>query len=344
MKFMTRGLGLSGKTKRRFIVSFVTVCALAAAFSILIINMPGLSAQEKVRESETCLDCHEGQQSKLLGTPHQILSKDFDKALVACTDCHVGDSRHYEDDPEQYPMTRPSDLSAWDEAQICSQCHENSHQQNMVERNVHMANNVNCSGCHRIHVVHNADSTYGEGQYSATHYAGLLKNNEVDLCLSCHSNVRGELHQTSHHPVTEGIVKCTDCHMITDVTKRPLSIAGTNAACVQCHNEFQMPFPYEHQATVGYSTQEGGCLNCHNPHGSPLPRLLNQPNDAPPYLLCMQCHTVPKHNFNSFHGAQWAGKPCQDCHADIHGSYTSHLFFSPAMQGQYCFNVGCHQF
>ena len=31
------------------------------------------------------------------------------------------------------------------------------------------------------------------------------------------------------------------------------------------------PFPYEHQATLDYSTEEGGCMNCHSPHGSAQP-------------------------------------------------------------------------
>lgn len=318
---------------------------LGAASWVLFVDMPESSAQDKVRESETCLDCHESPQLSLLGTPHQILTTDFENARVTCTDCHVGDARHYEDDPETYPMTIPADLNAWNEGQICSQCHENSHQQNMFERNIHMANNVNCSDCHRVHVVHDADSTFGEGQYLAAHYSGLLKNNEVDLCLGCHNSVRGEFHRSSHHPVTEGIIKCSQCHMMTDLTQEPLSYAGTNAACYQCHDEFQMPFPFEHQATVGFSTQEGGCLNCHEAHGSNLPRLLKQPNEAPHYQLCTQCHMIPpKHNFNSFHGNRWAGLACQECHTDIHGSYTSQYFFSPALQGQTCFNVGCHQF
>ena len=65
--------------------------------------------------------------------------------------------------------------------QICQRCHENSHQQNMLERNVHMANQVSCSDCHRVHVVHDADSTLGAGQYRATQFTGLLKTNEISI-------------------------------------------------------------------------------------------------------------------------------------------------------------------
>ena len=123
-----------------------------------------------------------------------------------------------------------------------------------------------------------------------------------------------------------------------------MSFMGTNAACFSCHNEFQMPFPYEHQATVDFSIEEGACLNCHEPHGSNLPRMLKQPYEGPHYQLCSQCHSVPKHNYNTFHGTQWAGVPCNDCHVDIHGSYTSQYFFTPELQSQGCINAGCHAF
>jgi predicted CXXCH cytochrome family protein len=133
--------------------------------------------------------------------------------------------------------------------------------------------------------------------------------------------------------------------MTTSETKLAMSSSGTNATCASCHLEFQGPFPFEHQATVDYSTEEGGCITCHDPHGSYLPRMLKQPYQSPHYQLCSQCHVVPpKHNSNSFHGTIWSGVSCSECHTDIHGSYTSRLFLTPALQGQGCINVGCHQF
>jgi DmsE family decaheme c-type cytochrome len=328
----------------RVVVFLCTTVCGATLFVFFLASNPELAAQDHERVSEVCLDCHEDQQTSLRNTPHQIPAEDPDNHKVTCTDCHAGDARHYDEDAEEYPMPNPAKVDAWNEAQICSQCHLNAHQQNMQERNVHVENKVNCSGCHRVHVVLEADSILGAGQYSATHYTGLLKNNEVDLCLDCHSDVRGEFAKPTHHPVEEGIVKCSECHMITDQTKKPLSAQGYNDACFQCHSEFQLPFPFEHQATVDFSIQEGSCLNCHEAHGSYLPRLLNQPYDMDNAALCLQCHSVPKHRFNSFHGAQWAGVPCNDCHVDIHGSFTSRYFFSSALQSQNCFNVGCHSF
>jgi predicted CXXCH cytochrome family protein len=112
---------------------------------------------------------------------------------------------------------------------------------------------------------------------------------------------------------------------------------------MDCHNEFQGPFPFEHQATVDYSTEEGGCINCHDPHGSAQPRMLKQPYEAPHFQLCTQCHGVPPlHNQNARHGDRWAGLACNDCHTDIHGSYTSRVFLSESLEAEGCFTAGCH--
>ena len=224
-------------------------------------------------------------------------------------------------------MKSPAKLSARDEAQVCSKCHLTAHQQNMAEKNVHMTNGVNCSSCHSVH-----DSKAPV----------LLKAAESQLCVTCHQGVQGEFAKPYRHPVEDGIVKCSECHTNLDVPRRSLSF-NTDEMCTKCHNEFQGPFPYEHQATVGYSTEGGGCISCHQPHGSYLPRMLNQPYEAPHFQLCTQCHAVPpKHNLNLNHGSRWAGLPCSQCHTDIHGSYISPFFLSASLESEGCFTPSCH--
>jgi DmsE family decaheme c-type cytochrome len=314
----------AGLQKGVFVILFLMVS------TTLFVTHRTQSAEKLPRESAVCLDCHDDKLETLRNTPHQILAdQKGDNAAVVCTDCHQGSPKHYEDDPEEYPMVNPATADFAMTAQICATCHSNSHQQNMQERNPHPLNNVGCMDCHQIHGVVRA---------------GLLKKEEVKLCYSCHTNVRGEFAQPYRHPISDKIIRCSDCHMEVARDKEPLSYARMDEACFQCHKYFQGPFPYEHQATIGWSTQEGGCMACHRPHGSSVPRMLNQPYESPDYSLCSQCHTVPGHNFNSRHGDEWAGMPCNDCHVDIHGSYTSRYFFSTALQSQGCFNTGCHQF
>ena len=289
-----------------------------------------LSAQDNPRISKVCLDCHAGQDSTLAATAHWS-SKDSHEgadARVACTDCHAGDRRHWEESPTQFPMPNPSKLDARAEALVCASCHQNAHQQNMAERNVHTAANVGCSGCHSVH--------------RSTHPA-LLKRAENGLCLDCHHDVEAQFARPYRHPVKDGVIKCSECHTSLAETGRQLSQNGTDF-CTKCHAEFQGPFPFEHQATLDHSTEEGGCLSCHEPHGSFQPRMLKQPYEAPHYQLCSQCHSVPRHNSNVMHGTQWAGKACNDCHTDIHGSYSGRLLLRESLQSEGCFNSGCHKF
>lgn len=316
--------------KRERLKGGLFVAALVLICLPLVTALNGSSSEAPPRESETCLDCHDDMIATLETTPHQILSGvDVTEARVACTDCHHGDANHYEDDPEEYPMTNPASVDAVTAAGICSACHENSHQQNMQERNPHAGNGVGCTDCHQVHGVNRA---------------GLLKDREVELCYSCHTDVRGEFAQPYRHPVWDEIVKCSDCHMFTAESKSVLSIQRTDRACFQCHNYFAGPYPFEHQATIGFSTQEGGCMACHRPHGSNVPRMLNQPYEAPDFSLCSQCHSVPGHNYNYRHGDEWAGVPCNDCHVDIHGSYVNRQFLSTELQSQGCFVATCHRF
>ncbi|MGD8414281.1 MAG: cytochrome c3 family protein, partial [Candidatus Latescibacterota bacterium] len=197
------------------------------------------------------------------------------------------------------------------------------------ERNPHTENGVGCTACHGIH---------------GNVRTGLLKKREVELCYDCHTDVRGQFAQPYRHPVWDQIVRCSDCHMALAENKGLLSYSRMDQDCFRCHAYFRGPFPFEHQATIGWSTQEGGCSTCHNAHGSSIPRMLKQPYESPDFSLCSQCHSVPGHNYNSRHGDEWAGVACNECHVDIHGSYVSQYFFSSSMQTQGCFNVGCHQF
>ena len=319
-----------------FIVSVVLTMTM-------LVFAHGFSAEKPARESEACLDCHDDMLQTLNNTPHQILAgKSADQAVVTCTDCHPGDANHYEDDPDKYPMTNPATADFNVTAGICATCHINTHQQNMEERNLHAENGVGCTDCHTVHGTIGAGLLKDTGM--DTHRTGLLKDVESELCYSCHTNVRGEFAQPYRHPIWDQIMRCSDCHMPLEEDRTLLSYERMDRACFNCHKYFQGPFPYEHQATIGWSTQEGGCMACHRPHGSNNPRMLNQPYESPDFALCSQCHSVPGHDYNPRHGNQWEGVPCADCHVDIHGSYENKNFLTPDLQSQGCFNTGCHRY
>ncbi len=309
---------------------YLSVLCLLPLMLLALSGAQGTSATgDQPREAEVCLTCHQEVGDSLAMTPHRPF-RDAGKeseVWVACTDCHRGDSRHYEEDPEQYPMPVPAALNAAEEGKICASCHLNSHQQEMMEKNVHARSDVNCSGCHSVH---------------ASAHTPLLKKAQPELCLSCHGSVASQFVRPFRHPVDDGIMNCTDCHQSMDAGVRE-KVRNGSRMCIECHGEFRGPFPYEHQATVDYSTEEGGCMNCHDPHGSYLPRMLKQPYEAPNFQLCKQCHTVPLHQMNPHHGDRWANMACNECHVDIHGSYTSRNFLSESLRDQGCLKSGCHQ-
>lgn len=303
--------------------------ALAAGGIVLGLGTGALAQTDDappLKESQACLDCHDGMEATLVGGPHGVLLEGED-TRISCTDCHTGSSDHWEDDPESFPMFMPSSDQFEATGQVCRQCHVTVHQENQMTLSAHARAEVGCLDCHAVH---------GDQD------PGLLASHQPGLCFGCHGDVQGDFNKPAHHPVAEGIVECVDCHLMADDEIAQAERYGVNGPCMKCHAEFSGPFPYDHQATVDYSVEEGGCINCHDPHGAYFPHLLNQPYEGPNYPLCSQCHSVPLHNYNQQHGDAFAGVACAECHVDIHGSYTNKRFFPPTLDAQGCFAGGCH--
>jgi DmsE family decaheme c-type cytochrome len=129
-----------------------------------------------------------------------------------------------------------------------------------------------------------------------------------------------------HHKVNEGLVQCSDCHDPHGAYKKKglKPAIEQDAFCVKCHTEMAGPFVYEHAVV-----KTEGCTACHFPHGGPNPHLLNRANvDA----ICLQCHS-PSPNFTTFtpagpyHNQAAQSQSCLTCHASIHGSNVSRVFF-----------------
>jgi DmsE family decaheme c-type cytochrome len=305
----------------------VVLAFLAAVVAALTLGAIRSARSSEPLTGDVCLDCHEDAAHAMMGTAHDPAGK-----IVSCLDCHAGAATEaHVDDPEANKPMNPATASADSMKALCSTCHAHPHSLNLVERDPHDAAGLACNACHQIH-----DNTH----------AYQLKHEEKDLCLSCHPGVRGSFALPSHHPVMDGVIECMDCHTDVAQSAKQRAAGGPGETCVQCHGRFQGPFPYEHEAAVDYSVNDGGCLNCHNPHGSTFPMLLKQSYEAPHYSLCSQCHSVPKHLNSAQHGTQWAGVPCGDCHVDVHGSYVNRNLLDSSLQTQGCFlgGGGCHQF
>jgi DmsE family decaheme c-type cytochrome len=146
----------------------------------------------------------------------------------------------------------------------------------------------------------------------------------MEQCFTCHKDIRADTWKTSHHPIREGKITCTDCHNPHgSTTAKMLAATSVNDQCYTCHTEKRGPFLWEHPPV------RESCLNCHTPHGSNHIKL--QRTSVP--FLCQQCHSNTRHPGTLYDGLRVPtidnpnlasnrlfNRGCPDCHAAIHGS------------------------
>jgi DmsE family decaheme c-type cytochrome len=191
----------------------------------------------------------------------------------------------------------------------CLACHEAARPTVFWDLGAHRRNVVACSACHAIHTVATTK----------------LKAPEPDVCFACHRDIRSQFNKQSHHPVPEGLLRCSNCHEAHGGFGRKLIKAdAVNELCYGCHAEKRGPFVWEHPPAAE------NCLTCHQPHGSNHLSLL----DRKVPQLCQSCHdsiggghhTEAYTRFHAFGGAAKADKnkffarSCLNCHTNIHGS------------------------
>ncbi len=266
---------------------------------------PAFKGASYVKDSKTCMGCHEEAHKHFSETAHAKAFK-FGKAPAGgeCESCHGPRSNHVADENGEkregktpgsgdYAMTKAQ------QAAICLQCHEGKNQK-YWKSSQHAAADVSCTSCHSV-MQKKSDRA-------------LLAATRVDgVCYTCHSNVRAEMNKASHHPVREGKVSCTGCHNPHgSVTAGMLKGASVNETCYGCHQEKRGPFVWEH------APARESCLNCHEQHGSNNRKLLNRKDS----FLCMQCHTFGGHmnlpRYNRVSNPY--GEGCINCHMAVHGS------------------------
>ena len=165
---------------------------------------------------------------------------------------------------------------------------------------------------------------------AATPPANSLKAPEPELCFGCHNEQRGKFQYSSHHPVVEGHMTCSSCHIHDGAIHGNTSVENTiNEQCLSCHPAQEGPYIFEHAPV------EEDCMVCHDPHGSVAVNLLMQ-NEP---FLCMQCHEHPFHatrvgSTNPYYIASGGSDNpfgregfmrsfntrCTPCHQMVHGS------------------------
>jgi DmsE family decaheme c-type cytochrome len=254
--------------------------------------------------ADVCAACHQNVVNGFANNPHQKMVLMHGSTGVTCENCHGAGKAHAESGgtTKMFNFTSAS-TQAVDSK--CLGCHAGAHPD--FDRSPHAKAGVSCVSCHSVH--------------KSTTTENLLKASQPALCYQCHGDVRAAVSMPFHHPVNEGVVKCSDCHDVhgTFGNNNLRSTADQNRICTKCHADTRGPYVYEHAAV-----KAEGCLGCHSPHGSQNPRMLNMPSIN---TLCNQCHSrVANATIHGMGAGSDDETPCTSCHTFIHGSNINAAF------------------
>lgn len=270
--------------------------------------------------SAICTRCHDQDDPyavlAIAKTRHGVKA---DRRTPTCQGCHGESDDHVKKNPGEGKKRAAPDVSFGPsnrspvprQGEACLACHRGGKVLHW-SGSPHESRDVACANCHQIHTGRDPV---------------LTKATQPEVCFTCHKTQRADIHKTSHHPLKEGKMGCSDCHNPHGSPAPTMLVKNTvTETCFTCHAEKRGPFLWEHPAV------NEDCTNCHTPHGSNNKTLLK----ARPPFLCQSCHATNNHAGTAFSGRQLApalggttppgpsgfllGKSCLDCHSQIHGS------------------------
>jgi DmsE family decaheme c-type cytochrome len=270
--------------------------------------------------TEVCKACHAVQFEKFSKT---LMGKIFlfnarnEIERQGCESCHGPASEHVAKGGGRgvgIPVTFRKECaeSAKVQNEACLGCHQRG-VQTYWEASPHAGRGIACVNCHTI-MEKLTDRFQLAKVGDQTPFFNKRAQNE--LCGSCHLQRKAQIMRTSHMPLREGKITCTNCHN-PHGTPNPsqLKQASVNENCFACHAERRGPFLWEHAPV------QENCANCHDPHGSVNDRLLKVRVPR----LCTQCHD-PVFHPGTPRPARGVGstfvfnRACTNCHSQIHGS------------------------
>ena len=250
---------------------------------------------------KVCAGCHAAQiaefQKTLMGRISMTQPGKF-----SCENCHGPGSAHAKagggrgvggimsfeaDDPR----------TSEEKNAICLACHERGQRTNW-SGSTHETRGLACVNCHTI-------------MKSVSRKNQLKTAFEPDTCFQCHKDRRAQMFRSSHMPLREGKIVCSDCHNPHgSITEALLKKDSINDVCYTCHAEKRGPFLFEHAPV------RENCDNCHDPHGTMNEYSLKMSRPR----LCNECHGFGHGLTSGPQAVQTMGRSCQNCHNAVHGT------------------------
>jgi DmsE family decaheme c-type cytochrome len=264
--------------------------------------------------SDKCATCHADSTAEFSKTLMGRLNKTTRKGQFECENCHGPGSAHVAAGGGRgvggmngfHPQTA-EEIER--DNSICLTCHEKGNR-TAWHGSVHETRGLACSSCHSV-------------MRNVTPKHNLSKTTTQEVCFQCHKLQQAQIQRSSHMPINEGKLTCTDCHSPHGSkygTEAMLNAPSINDNCYKCHAEKRGPMLWEHAPV------RENCLNCHEAHGSNHEYLLKVTRPR----LCAECHAFAHGGQAGFGptGNYTVGHSCQNCHTLIHGSnHPSGAFF-----------------
>jgi DmsE family decaheme c-type cytochrome len=251
---------------------------------------------------KVCATCHAGHQESFSKTLMGRIGK-TQPGKFACENCHGPGSQHVKLGGGRgvggIISFRAEDLSrsVQDNNAICLACHEKG-DRTYWSGSIHEVRNVACTNCHTI-------------MRSVSQKFQLKTVYEPETCFQCHKDKRAQMARSSHMPLREGKMVCSDCHNPHGTANESLLKTATiNETCYKCHAEKRGPFLFEHTPV------RENCLNCHEAHGSINEFMLKVSRPR----LCSECHGMGHPNTTGPNAYLTMGRGCNNCHTQVHGT------------------------
>ena len=252
--------------------------------------------------AKVCLTCHTSQAAGFEKTLMGRIGK-TQKGKFDCENCHGPGSAHAKAGGGRgvggIISFRPEDQSrtAEENNAICLGCHEKG-DRTYWNGSTHETRGLMCTNCHTV-------------MKAVSRKRQLKTVFEPDTCFQCHKDRRAQMFRSSHMPLREDKMVCSDGHNPHgSFTEALLKKDSINDTCYTCHAEKRGPFLFEHLPV------RENCDNCHDPHGSVNEYSLKMSRPR----LCFECHQAGHGQNAGINQGTTMGRACQNCHTNVHGS------------------------